>query len=170
MTTVHRAATAADFQQATSLLREYADWLQLSTGIDPLAVLPGFASEVESLTRSYRSSNGALFIATNAVGRAIGVVAIRLHDDGTSELKRMYVRPATRGGGIADQLISAAVEYARARGSHCTWLESKHGLMDAAIAVYRRNGFVEVPEPGRTMQFDGIIVMERVYEAAQKIA
>ena len=33
--------------------------------------------------------------------------------------------------------------------------------MDRAIAVYRRHGFVETAGDRRTLDFDGLVVMER---------
>lgn len=50
---------------------------------------------------------------------------------------------------------------AAARGCHAAWLETLRGPMDRAIAVYPRNGFAELPEPGRRLALDGVVVMER---------
>jgi GNAT superfamily N-acetyltransferase len=99
-------------------------------------------------------------------GIAVGVVALRCHRDGTAELKRMYVRPVARGRGAADLLVGAVVEAAAARGCHTIWLETVHGAMDRAIAVYRRHGFVVAVARSATLGMDGVVVMERPLLAA----
>lgn len=169
MVSVRQATTPTDFEQGTELLREYASWILDASGINPYEVLSGLASEVDSLGDHYRGPGGALFLAS-AKHAAVGILAVRIHEDGSGELKRMYVRPDTRGGGAADQLIIAATDHAHARGCTRVWLESKRGLMDRAIAVYRRNGFRELPENGRTMQFDGVVVMEQTLERKRSAA
>jgi ribosomal protein S18 acetylase RimI-like enzyme len=73
----------------------------------------------------------------------------------------MYVRPIARGRGIADRLIEVAVADAIGRQCHTLWLETVRGVMDPAIAVYLRNGFVESSTRPPTLSVDGVIVMER---------
>lgn len=169
MPTVRQATTTADFQQAQLLLRDYVDWMREAGGFDPFDAQPEFAHEIETLPAYYGQPGRTLFVARLG-GDVVGTVAIRLHEDGSSELKRMYVRPTTRGSGIADELIGAALDHARANGSHCTWLESMRGVMERAIAVYRRNGFREVPAASFTLPVAGVIVMERRFEEARSVA
>lgn len=61
-----------------------------------------------------------------------------------AELKRMYVRPPFRGTGVAQAIIDVLVSRAVADGVHVLRLET--GVRQhAAIAFYRRQGFVEIP-------------------------
>jgi GNAT superfamily N-acetyltransferase len=156
---IRRASSSRDWDTAAALLWDYVTWLRDAIGFDPLTEQITFAAEVAALRDYYGDARGAFFIARRG-DRPVGHVAVRRHDDGTAELKRMYVAPAARGSGLADRLVGAVLDAADALGVERVWLESKRGAMDAAIAVYRRNGFVEVAPRGRTIHIDGLVVME----------
>ncbi|MBB5345030.1 bifunctional helix-turn-helix transcriptional regulator/GNAT family N-acetyltransferase [Tunturibacter empetritectus] len=57
------------------------------------------------------------------------------------ECKRLYVQPSARGHRIADKLLDAQEAFARSRGLRWIYLDSHDGLK-AAIALYRRRGYV----------------------------
>lgn len=77
-------------------------------------------------------------------GTKIGCGAVRLIDADTAELKRMYVVPSRRGEGIARQLLAALEAEARALGARRLVLET--GVhQEAALALYRKNGFRTIP-------------------------
>jgi GNAT superfamily N-acetyltransferase len=59
-------------------------------------------------------------------------------------VKRLYVRPAQRGSGLARLLMDALETFARDAGYDAIYLDSKEGL-DAAVRLYRRRGYVVVP-------------------------
>ena len=66
----------------------------------------------------------------------------RLGDD--VEVKRMYVAPAGRGRGLAGELLTDLERRAAAAGASRVLLHT--GLrQQAAIALYRRRGYVEIP-------------------------
>ena len=70
------------------------------------------------------------------------VVLRRLSSDPlTSECKRLYVKPAARGHGIADKLLDAQEEFARNCGVDWIYLDSYEDLK-VAIALYERRGYV----------------------------
>lgn len=80
----------------------------------------------------------AFFIAregANAVG--CGGVAF---EDGFAELKRMYVRPAARGRGIAQAILARLEDEARAKGATRLTLETGD-VLNAALSLYERAGF-----------------------------
>jgi ribosomal protein S18 acetylase RimI-like enzyme len=58
-------------------------------------------------------------------------------------------------------MLAAAVEFARERGAHTMWLETARGPMDPAIALYARNGFIEVGARPGELRIDRLVVMER---------
>lgn len=72
----------------------------------------------------------------------VGCVVLRGLDSvpQASECKRLYVRPAARGRGIADTLLDAQEEYARSQGVEWIYLDSYDDLK-AAIALYERRGY-----------------------------
>lgn len=75
------------------------------------------------------------------------------------ELKRLYVARAWHGRRVAQGLMDAAIDAARARGAHTLWL----GVWERnprAVAFYAKYGFVRVGEHtfvlGRDVQTDWI--------------
>ena len=137
------------------------------TDFDPLAEQPRLDAELAFLADHYATDTAVLYLV-DWQASAVGVVAIRAQSDGSAELKRLYVRPIARGLGIADRLIDAAVAGATERQCHTVWLETVRGAMDRAIAVYRRNGFVESSTRPATLSIDGVIVMERIHSVASR--
>ena len=166
MEVIRRATDPGDWQQATALLHDYAEWIRAAVGIDPLVEQPAFADELCDLAGPYGGDAGFLFIAYDGE-LAVGTIAVRFHDDGAAELKRMYVRPIARGRGMADRLVRRVLDDASDRGCHSIWLESLPGVMDPAVALYRRHGFVDRGDVARTIHVDGIVVMERVLAAGR---
>ncbi len=78
------------------------------------------------------------FFVAHDGGAAVGCGGIALFDD-FAEVKRMYVRPASRGRGVADAIMERLVT--EAAGLSCLRLET--GLnFEAAAHFYRRHGFV----------------------------
>jgi GNAT superfamily N-acetyltransferase len=85
-----------------------------------------------------------VFLIASAEGLPVGCGALRLLDNTTAELKRMYVVPAMRGKGIGRQLVTALESEARSRGVQRLVLET--GIrQDAALALYRSCGFRPIP-------------------------
>ena len=61
-----------------------------------------------------------------------------------AECKRLFVAPEFRGRRLADALMQAAEDQARAAGLLWLYLDTKPEFA-AAIALYRRRGYEEVP-------------------------
>ena len=72
----------------------------------------------------------------------VGCIALRELPEiqRSAEIKRMYVRPAHRGSGIAKQLLDALEQFAAKAGYEWLYLDSAPG-MDTAVRFYQRNGF-----------------------------
>lgn len=80
------------------------------------------------------------FFLAHDGGVAVGCGGIALFED-FAEIKRMYVRPAWRGRGVADAIMERLVADASGAGVSCLRLET--GLnFEAATRFYRRHGFV----------------------------
>ena len=80
----------------------------------------------------------AFFIA-RLDGEPVGCGGIAF-EDGFAELKRMYVRPAARGCGVARAIVSRLEEEARRRGISRLTLETGDAQI-AAMRFYERAGF-----------------------------
>ena len=80
------------------------------------------------------------FVAV-AAGEVVGNIFIVDSGFGFGEIG-MFVTPEWRGRGVGTELVAAAVEWAKARGLHKLTL-SVFPHNEAAIALYRKFGFVE---------------------------
>ncbi len=80
------------------------------------------------------------FFIARLDGQAVGCGGVAFFSD-YAELKRMYVRAAARGDGVADAIIERLENEARSAGLRMVRLET--GVhQPAAIGFYRRHGFV----------------------------
>ena len=99
---------------------------------------------------------GLLLLAT-VVGQPVGCIGLRpFPREGTCEMKRLYVRPAFRGGKLGRELAERLLDEARRLGYSSMRLDSYASLMQSAVGLYRKLGFREVsPEPhGAGGRFD----------------
>lgn len=75
------------------LYAQYPEEGAVHDRLDPAEVAPG---------------HGVILVAVDGeTGVALGCGAVRLRDPEVAEIKRMYVRPAARGRGIATALLTA---------------------------------------------------------------
>ena len=133
------AANPADMAAVQQLFRAYADSLPIDLGYQ------GFEDELAALPGKYAPPAGALLIARMRDGAAVGCVALRPTDgDGICEMKRLYVRPEARGGGLGGALIAAILREGRAAGYREMRLDTLPS-MRAALAMYAQAGFEEIP-------------------------
>ena len=84
--------------------------------------------------------NVVFAVARSYDGRAIGCGAVVLGRE-YGEIKRMYVRPGSRGQGIAKALLAFLESQARARGLTAFKLETG-SKQSEAIDLYSRSGYV----------------------------
>lgn len=132
-------ATAADLSDTAALFRAYAESLPIDLGYQ------GFEAELASLPGKYAPPAGALLLARAPDGETVGCVALRPIDgDRICEMKRLYVRPEARGSGLGGALVAAIVRAAREAGYAEMRLDTLP-TMRAALAMYARAGFVEIP-------------------------
>ncbi|MFJ7996825.1 GNAT family N-acetyltransferase [Streptomyces sp. NPDC096310] len=87
-------------------------------------------------------------------GRTAGMASGLPGDGGTYELRSVWVSPHARGRGVADRLIAAVRTWARTSGATALKL-AVFPDNEAALALYRRNGFVVTGEPGDLLP-DGV--------------
>lgn len=79
-------------------------------------------------------------VARTGAGEAVGCGAVVLND-GWGELKRMFVRPALRGRGIAQGIIATLEASARERGLPLMRLETGVSQPEA-LRLYERAGYM----------------------------
>jgi putative acetyltransferase len=84
------------------------------------------------------------FLVARLDQRAVGCGALRRHDDGLGEIKRMYVDQQMRGRSIGRRLLLALE--AQAARQRLTRLALETGVSQPeAIALYRHAGFRDCP-------------------------
>ena|SRR5689334_15444935 len=96
--------------------------------------------ELRELPDSYAARGGAFWIAERD-GVVVGTCGLFPVAPATFELRKMYLRPSTRGAGLGRRLLDVAIAFARARGATQIVLDTVEE-MRAAIAFYEAHGFV----------------------------
>lgn len=140
---VEVAAPGAPLDAVRGLFLEYGRSLASA------ACLKGFGAEVAGLPYPYAPPGGCLLLAELGYQPAGCVGAHRL-DEARCEMKRLYVRPAFRGAGLAWLLAGALIDRAQALGYREMVLDTMPE-MRAARMLYDALGFQPcapyLPEP-----------------------
>jgi len=79
-------------------------------------------------------------------GEVVGTVALRVADADSVELTKMAVDERWQGRGYGQVLLETAIQLARDLGKRRVILYSQRSLK-AAIALYYKNGFADMPGP-----------------------
>lgn len=130
---IKSAGAVEDLRAVRQLFEEYAATL----GID--LRFQGFDRELETLPGSYAAPRGALLLAQTAEGVA-GCVAMRPKDNEVCEMKRLFVRQAFHGQGLARALVAEIIASAETAGYRAMVLDTLDSLRPA-IALYESFGF-----------------------------
>jgi ribosomal protein S18 acetylase RimI-like enzyme len=100
-----------------------------------------------------RAAEADLLVAVDAGGRVVGTLTFApggtpwadVAGPDEAEFRMLAVLPAARGRGIAERLVRASIERARA-GGHRRLVLSSQPEMRAAHRLYERLGFARTPE------------------------
>lgn len=124
-----------------SLFTEYAKSLPIDL------CFQNFDAELAALPGDYAPPRGTLMLARSQ-RELVGCCALRPLDaadyPNACEMKRLYVRPALRGGGLGRRLAESVMEAAQQAGYTYMLLDTL-SEMETARAMYQDLGFVEVP-------------------------
>jgi len=119
----------SDAELAALVIAQQLELSEIDGGLDGVVHLP---------------HDDASYLVVVLHGRAVACGAWQPLEPGVAEIRRMYVRPAFRGRGIARQLIVALEEEALADDRPVLRLETGTYL-PAAISLYRSAGYVPIP-------------------------
>jgi putative acetyltransferase len=142
-----QAETAQQIAQARELFLEYAQSLGFSL------CFQNFDKELADLPGDYAPPDGRLLLA-EFEGQVAGCVALHKLTDDICEMKRLYLRPQSRGKRLGRALADRIIAEARAIGYQRMRLDTVEPVMKDAVAMYRRLGFREIapycnnPMPG----------------------
>jgi GNAT superfamily N-acetyltransferase len=153
MPTIIPVTTDAHRARARELIAEYLHWINASAqreyglNFDVGAML---ASDIADAGK-FEPPDGRFYIVED--GQAmVGVGCLKRLNRETGEVQRMYVRPESRGQGIARLLVDTLIADARAIGYRRLRLESLKFLA-AAHSLYHSAGFVDIdPYAGNSME------------------
>lgn len=121
-----------DLDAVRDLFLEYAESLAFNT------CFGGFDEELAALPGDY-AFPGCLLLAREGA-RVAGCVGVRPLDATTCEMRRLYVRPSFRGGGVGRALATEALARARVLGYHRACLETLPTMLEAR-SLYASLGF-----------------------------
>lgn len=138
MISIIAARSRGDIEDARRLFQDYAAQLKIDLSFQ------GFDAELACLPGSYSPPGGALLLARDRDGTAVGCVAMRpLEPPSVCELKRLYVTPAGRGRTLGRALVDAIVKAAVSAGYQEMRLDTLSD-MAAARAIYAAAGFTSI--------------------------
>jgi putative acetyltransferase len=143
---VRTARSPADIEAVRLLFREYRQWHidnRESSGLDEAVLKVGLGildAEINSLPGEFAPPRGALVLAYEN-GNPVGCGALRPLRKSVGEIKRVYVKSRSRGGGHGRRIARTLLTFARTRGYDRVVLDTLPS-MTAAIGIYQKLGFV----------------------------
>ncbi len=128
----------ADAAESQWMLKQYYAEIdeRFEFGLDRDNVLTTDPAEI--------SPPNGLFVAARLQGEPVGCAVLKIVEPGVADIKRMWVSDRVRGRGLGRRLLRRLVHEARSLGLRQVRLETNEALSEA-IALYRAEGFVEVP-------------------------
>ena len=138
-------------EEVKKLFLEYANSLKINLDFQD------FESELKALPGKYGPPEGVLILAL-VDGLGVGCVALRKINEGTCEMKRLYVRDAYKGLGIGKRLSTMVIEEATRINYHYIRLDTLASLKKAQD-LYISLGFYDI-EPYTYNPIEGARFME----------
>jgi ribosomal protein S18 acetylase RimI-like enzyme len=141
MLRIEQASSASQIALARELFLEYA----ISLSVD--LCFQDFTRELQGLPGRYAPPAGRLLLAyyndTDASDHLVGSGALRPLSAEICEMKRLYVRPKSRGRGIGRALTVALISAAREIGYRALRLDTLPEMREAH-KLYKELGFREI--------------------------
>lgn len=153
---IQLAEQKEEFEAGAKLFREYAALLKVDL------CFQDFEKELTEIDKQYNLPGGALLLAI-VNGQAVGCAGIRRLAPDACELKRMFVKPASRKLGLGVALLQGALEKAKNLGYKLIRLDTLPE-MERAQNLYRQFGFYKIA-PYRFNPVQGTVYMEKRLES-----
>jgi putative acetyltransferase len=110
----------------------------------------------DMMFETYQKKKSSYFVVLhkNKIVGGAGVAKLDNFDGNICELQKMYFLPIARGKGLGAKLITICLEKAAQLGFEKCYLETLP-YMEAAVKLYKKNGFVNLDKPmGNTSHFN----------------
>ena len=95
-------------------------------------------------------------------GEPVGCGAFKRYEEGVAEIKRMYIKPESRGRRIAALVLRELESWAAELGFTKCILETGHKQPEA-IALYKREGYSVIPNYGQYAGVDNSVCMRKTF-------
>ena len=141
------ATSEEQLNQVRDLINAFVKW-HLQRHLDDKKLIneyfdsKSFEEELTSLPGKYSMPEGRLLLALYN-GQPAGCVALRLSDDHSCEMKRMFVYPEFHGKGIGRALAKAIIDEAKKIGYTNMKLDTSMRQMEAQ-KLYQSFGFKNI--------------------------
>lgn len=116
------------------------DWLEEFFSVEPID------QKTLSDPKRYIIDEGGEILFAVENGKAIGTVALKNMGKGRFELTKLGVDKTVRKGGVGAALCEEVIRRFKAQAGTTLFLET-NTLLENAIRLYWRLGFVELPNP-----------------------
>lgn len=123
-----------ELNEVKQIFIEYAEFLKVDL------CFQGFEEELQTLHKVYNPPQGCIILAKEGKD-VLGCIALKPIGDGVCEMKRLYVKPQTRGTGLGRTLVTELIRFAKESGYKTMKLDTLTTL-ESAIKLYRSMGFV----------------------------
>lgn len=114
-------------------------WIEVDYPLEPLDIA------VLSNPEDHILNKGGAIVAALIGTEVVGVVALRPFGEDSMELTKMAVDQRWRGRGIGEKLMDAILRVAREKGVPRVVLFSNSNTSAAAVKLYFKVGFNEIP-------------------------
>ncbi len=145
MKEIREAVLPRDLQAIRSLWTDYLSWgnaeLEARHGFR-LPVTEAIERDIANIAK-FQPPSGHIYLAF-VENEAVGIACMQQIGPTTAEVKRMYVRPASRREGLGRSMLEQMLEAAKSTGYRSIRLDSPD-FMTAAHAFYRSSGFQDIP-------------------------
>lgn len=113
--------------------------------------IPGtayFDTHLDYLSEYYVNQNGRLYVMLEEDNKIIGGIGMAEFEgfSDCAELQKLYLIDEAKGRGLGKQMVKYIENAAKAAGYKHLYLET-HSNLQAAIGLYRKTGFREIPRP-----------------------
>ncbi|MCC9135558.1 GNAT family N-acetyltransferase [Pontibacter silvestris] len=102
-------------------------------------------------------------------GQLVGCGAIKKYTAETGEVKRMFVKPAFRGRGVAKAVLKELETWASELGYSSLILETGKAQPEA-ISLYTKCGYETIPNYGQYENVENSVCMQKAVATAQQPA
>lgn len=149
MTTIRTTSDDQDFQE---LSKELEQDLKFRDGDQHL-----FYAELNKVDKM----PNVIVVYKN--GLPIGCGAVRIYNEDTMEIKRMFVKPSNRGQGIATTILTELEEWSLELGFKYCILETGKNQPEA-IELYKKSNYTIIPNFGKYIGNENSICFKKAMD------